>query len=357
MKPLCAAPWINMHWRGKRDGSRVKGTWRTCCESMSQEYAVKYWHTPTMEEMWNHPTAVEIRETLAKGEWHPNCQTCKIREIRFGKSRRGSYNKLAEDLNLKYGELGMLDYRPSNLCNLKCRMCSSMHSSLLAEENNEKEYIFDKRKPKDGMIDVVDWSKLKRVKLLGGEPMIMEETLDVLDKVEEHCLLTITTNAYVISKVIEEKLLNCKAQVEFNLSIDGIKDTYNYIRVNSNWNKVEKNVLRLRDYGKFKMRIIPVGMIWNAFGLEETYEWAEANEISTTSQMHWVGQKWNRMGLMLPEHKSQLIGISDDIDTFINENLPNRDELLHTWKNETLKHDQKRGTDIRKLDERFSAYL
>ena len=356
MKPLCAAPWINMHWKGNRNGRSKVGTWRTCCESMSQEYSVDYYHVPTLEEMWNHPTAVEIRETLSKGEWHPNCNACKQKEKKFGHSGRQEYNRLADSLDLKFGELSMLDYRPSNLCNLKCRMCNSYHSSLLAEEENNSIYEFDKRSLKDGMIDVVDWSKLKSVKLLGGEPMIMEETLDVLDRVSEDCILTITTNAFNITKIIEKKLLESKFRIHINLSIDGVGDTYNYIRVNSDWNKVEKNVLRLRDHNKFEMSMNPVGMMWNAFGLEDTLDWAKRHGI-ISKNMHWVGERWNRIGLMKTEHKQDLIGVSDALDNFIKETLFDREALLETWKMNTLAKDKQRGTDITHLDKRFKEYL
>ena len=312
---------------------------------MSQDYIWKG-KDATFEEIWNNPVAEEIRETLSKGEWHPNCLICKEREEKFGKSGRQEYNELEGEL----GTLSYLDYRPSNLCNLKCRMCNGFHSSLLAmEEEKNFKYIFDKGSEKDEL--PVDWSKLKRIKLLGGEPMIMEETLDVLEKVSEDCELLITTNAYKISPDIEKALLKTKARVRFNLSVDGIGKTYEYIRVGSDWKRVEENILRLRSLG-FSMSLNPVGMMWNAFGLNDLFEWCETHGIPQ-NHLHWVGESWNRLGLLSDEHKEQIA--HPKLDPLLKEKLP--ETLVTKWKEETNRLDLLRGTNIVELDDRFVDYL
>ncbi len=36
-----------------------------------------------------------------------------------------------------------MDYRPSNLCNLKCRMCDPVNSSLIVKENIQNDLKLD----------------------------------------------------------------------------------------------------------------------------------------------------------------------------------------------------------------------
>ena len=344
---LCKAPFIGMYWRGNRTNDKTyMGTWRSCCESMSNKYAWKAPNNSTFEEIYNNPIATEIRDAMEKDLWHPNCLVCKEKEDKFGESPRKQYNQIPNNDFIK------LDYRPSNLCNLKCRMCNGLHSSLLATEEGSIKYLFDKKSKKDEL--PVDWSKLKEVKLLGGEPMIMEETIDVLEKLTEECQLVLTTNAYKISKDIEKSLINAKCKVHINLSIDGIKDTYNYIRVNSHWETVEENIIRLNSYGKFELSVNPVGMIWNAFVLNDLFQWCDNNQIHF-GNVHWVGEKWNRIGLLSNEHKEQIK--HPKINHLLNENFHNREELLTLWRNETNRLDKLRNTDIVDLDDRYVDYL
>lgn len=342
MRPLCIAPFNGFFWRGNRNNS--EGIWRSCCETRSKRFEWKAPKGSTLEQIRNNPVATEIKETLAKGEWHPNCLSCKEREEKFGFSERLNYNK-----NTELSEMVWLDYRPSNLCNLKCRMCRSEHSSLLAAEEGKEVYFFDKTTEKDSLVDLVDWSKLKKVKLLGGEPMVMEETLEVIERAKGE--LHITTNAFVVSKEIEEAMKRSKAKIQLNISIDAIGETYEYIRVNSKWDRVEENVLRLKEH--FKVKVSPVAMIWNAFALKDLFDWMDKHNIEGNT--HWVGERWNRLGLLTDEHKEQIR--HPKIEHFLNEQFGDREFLLEKWRSETNRLDALRGTDIINLDERFKDYL
>lgn len=344
---LCKAPSIGMYWRGNRSyDDSYMGTWRSCCESMNQDYTWKAPNGSTFEDIYNNPIATEIRDAMSKDLWHPNCLVCKEKEDKFGYSPRQKYNEMP------YEDFAILDYRPSNLCNLKCRMCNGLHSSLLALEEGADKHLFDKRSKKDEV--PVDWSKLKTVKFLGGEPMVMEETVGVLEKLSEDCQLILTTNAYKLSKDVEQALLKTKCKVQINLSIDGTKDTYNYIRVGSDWDLVEDNILRLKSYNKFSMSLNPVAMMWNVFGLQDLFDWCDKHEIRQKN-LHWVGEKWNRIGLLTDEHKEEVS--HPKLDKFLSESFYNRTELLSKWKEETNKKDILRKTDIVDLDERYLDYL
>lgn len=347
MKPLCKAPFIGMYWRGNRTSDKsYMGQWRSCCESMTSKYTYNAPVGSTFEEIYNNPIATEIRDSLSKGLWHPNCMSCKERERQFGRSAREQYN------NLPYEEFAILDYRPSNLCNLKCRMCNGMHSSLLATEEGATHYFYDKKSQKHDL--PVDWSKIKKIKILGGEPMVMEETIDVLNRLSEDCLVQVTTNAYKLSHEVEKALLETKSRVQINLSIDGVGDTYNYIRIGSNWNQVEENVIKLLSYNKFEMSVNPVAMMWNVFGLNDLFDWCLKHNIRQNN-LHWVGESWNRINLLTDKHKEQVY--HPKIAKFLNETVYNKDKLLIKWREVTNTKDLLRGTDITDLDERYVDYL
>ena len=59
---------------------------------------------------------------------------------------------------------------------MKCGMCTSSDSSLIAKERGETVYQFNSKNVYD-----LDLSKLKRIKILGGEPSIQPQVYEFLN--------------------------------------------------------------------------------------------------------------------------------------------------------------------------------
>lgn len=205
----------------------------------------------------------KIRERMLNNEKLAICNKCWDAEAASGKSMRTNLNAEYTDRVLA-GEMPQeeilaptLDYLEigfSSHCNLACRMCGPRLSSKwaaierqynLAPNPNEvcKEPDFD--------IDSfdVDLSKLKSIKIIGGEPLLAKEhdqfiqrlleTHDSLDQLE----ITYHTNGTILpSKKILEFWKKIK-QVTVSVSVDGVGELNNYLRPGQlKWDTIDRNV-------------------------------------------------------------------------------------------------------------------
>jgi sulfatase maturation enzyme AslB (radical SAM superfamily) len=192
-----------------------------------------------------------------------------------------------------------LDYRPSNLCNLKCRTCKPSDSSKIEAEfamNKNLSNLFDETKGNDSEIyntsvqkqpyDILEYEfpHLKRVVLLGGEPSIMPEAHEFLNtlvetkKNKDINLMRFYTNATNTN----EKWLSLISQ--FNtlavFSLDGAGKSYDYARTGASWEEVEKNFhiikSKVSDYKIWvvcSIMILPDVENWIDWFLDKNVTW------------------------------------------------------------------------------------
>lgn len=239
--PFCHAPWTTVSYGGIFGG----GGTAPCCEWKGSRFkgAVKDYDTSEYLEniktsMLNHDMEM-INET---------CFECITSEKHGSKSAR---NYIERDLNSKrytVGVLNKLDYRPDNLCNLKCRMCS-MHSSSLIEE----EFVANGWSPitQRDTTDVMDFdlSNLKTLAILGGEPTVNKKLFPILDflidkGLNETTRLQYTTNCTSINKPWMSRVEKFK-DIHVNLSVDAAGKAYEYIRTGAEWKKVKNNIPKI----------------------------------------------------------------------------------------------------------------
>jgi MoaA/NifB/PqqE/SkfB family radical SAM enzyme len=132
-------------------------------------------------------------------------------------------------------QLNAIDVRWSNLCNFACVYCSPEYSSKWAQELKQtpitptteqtqqfKQYIFD------------NVENLKHVYLAGGEPLLMKENLELLDRLSPDVNLRINTNLSKVDTEIFEKICSFK-NVHWTVSVESIEQEFEYIRYGSKW--------------------------------------------------------------------------------------------------------------------------
>jgi sulfatase maturation enzyme AslB (radical SAM superfamily) len=253
------------------------------------------------------PEFVEVRRKMLAGEFNEKCQLCyHEQESGFTSTRVHESMDWGVKLNikslddLKKFELPVFyEVRPSNKCNLQCRMCSP-HNSDLIDKEYKKINILPSEIPPDrkriwGSYDHIDIENLlpeSRIYFTGGEPTIIPEFYAFLEK----CIdlgrtdldITFNTNAQKISdKLIN--LLNKFENVNFSVSIDGYGKVNDYIRWGSNWEKIVDNLHRIKDAGFFvSLEAIP--SIWNITNLHLLYEFADVEFPTSTmflQQTYW----------------------------------------------------------------------
>ena len=273
-----------------------------------------------MSEVFNNPLAQEIRQRMLEGEYHATCSECSEREQLGLHSDRDMYDDWHREAE-KHTDLAPLDtvmpepiwadIRPSNLCNLKCRMCFPDNSTEIAREEAGMKYEDRPNRNTDQELAVLSQRKhyklpeLNRVinlKLLGGEPTVQQEVFEILENTEYHenSLLSITTNA---SNVTQYKrimpLVKKFAQVKWGISIDGYRAGYEYIRTPGRWDSFNEAVEYLSNThaGRINTMISFNYCIqmWNYSNTPETLQYCEAIGQSIKERL-WAGGSDIRYG-------------------------------------------------------------
>jgi hypothetical protein len=217
-----------------------------------------------IEKIVNWQTDAEykkIRDKMLAGDLMPDrCSDCYDREnegqestrqfetlewaMRVGADSPEDFSKIESPL---YYEI-----RPNNLCNVLCRTCDSAHSHLIEKEWKTIGIPIIEDRFDATPIDKIDFSSAKRIYWGGGEPTVMPEFYDFLEKcsIMGHTKfeLEIGTNGMKVS----DKLLSLLEKfdhVNFAFSFDGYQQVNDYIRWGTKFDTVVKNGHKVLDNG------------------------------------------------------------------------------------------------------------
>lgn len=269
---------------------------KPCCrfspvEKIVRNASEQFKRGKSIRSIFNNNDYKALREKMLHGDLIEGCYKCYLEENSGGSSiRQGSYNDFSYLLSPKYkAVLKFLEIGFSNICNLKCRTCSSTLSTAWFEDEVLIKNRFDDRVVKKKQKEKVniffkdeDLINLRHVKFVGGEPMLNEEFLYFLEKliqlkVNNNCILELFTNAsYFPNKKIVDNLTLFKG-VRIHLSVDGYGSKNDYIRHPSKWSNVDDVVgrwLKIRDNNcNISIQLEITVSIYNVIYLEELLDW------------------------------------------------------------------------------------
>jgi organic radical activating enzyme len=205
---------------------------------------------------FNNPVFKEIRTALEQGEYPKYCNTCKVAEENKSLSHRKKLNYYLDHCSNKSepGKLKYLDIAFSNTCNLTCAMCSNKYSSKWNElTKNAPEEILKITNQTRNHTNTLSYSDideildnsadLERIIIKGGEPLYDKKTLYYLENLEK-INSTVELNIITNFTVYNEKLISKFPNLNLTLSIDGINDTYEYIR-GGNFDVIKENFIKV----------------------------------------------------------------------------------------------------------------
>ena len=205
---LCMAPWTHTYLSPQTER-------RMCCASREpaqnfEQYidtaaGTGVYKPTTLEQHWNSDHMRSVRQRMMAGETLPECDVCNSKLLNTD-VYRSYFNRL---FGHKYQEVMAAtdatgyttakpvswDYRFSNLCNFKCRMCGDMLSSSWESEQRQHDMI-DWHNPKntwmrpevrreisdfqDTQIEAefaaaVEEHRVEEIYWVGGEPLMYEQ--------------------------------------------------------------------------------------------------------------------------------------------------------------------------------------
>ena len=269
---FCIMPWTHLHtW--------PNGNVYPCCLADSNS-PIGNLKQNTLEEIWNSEDLKKIRTELINGEKPKVCSRCFMHEDMGTTSFRESSNNqwahhiekavetTSEDGTDSNFKLNYWDFRFSNVCNLKCRMCGPELSSSWYEDqigmfgtsSTPKALIHCNDLAKEDIMIQVDRfiNDVEEIYFAGGEPFIMEEHYIILEKLikagNTKCRIRYNTNftslkfkKWDLIKLWKPFVKDNKDNVRVFASLDGIGEVAEYARKNTKWSAVEDNIKRLHE--------------------------------------------------------------------------------------------------------------
>lgn len=187
----------------------------------------------------------EYRQLASAVTWPAGCVSCQQQEQQNQTSYRQHANNALADITGKRFEIF-----PSNICNLKCVMCSPSSSSALAQEQHAVGLTSDRYLKEfdtsDEVIEILNQaSNVESISLIGGEFFLSKGNLRILDFAIEHSIpVRAVTNASIILPGHVSKLQQLK-DLELQISCDGIFQHYEFMRYPAKWDSFLSNTKKL----------------------------------------------------------------------------------------------------------------
>ena len=351
-KPFCYAPWMSLQYGSLLQG----GGFSPCCESQWRAYNGSFDEYSKSDELNRFKAAMITHNTTFI---ESVCEQCINLEKVSGSSTRTNLIKKVEHENVSYEKIHVVDYRPTNICNLKCRMCFPSNSSMIAKErgitidNNNVDDIYS-----------VDFENVKIINLVGGEPSIDEHTDKFLQWLitnkNRDLRLSITTNATNTNSRWIDKLKEFK-EVIVNVSIDGTEKTYEYIRTNAHWESVRNNIDIYKSLFETKFQI--TGSMYNMPNIEDWLPWF------LDSNMWWdlypvEGHKQLSLAALPDDIREEKIAYlqslnNEKLESVINQFANSKfDPVVHKrFVDYTNKLDETRNTNIRTVSSVYERIM
>ena len=312
MKYLCTAPWTHTY-------VSPQGERRLCCASREEAKFTKQYldsgggstnfNPVSLEEHWNSDYMKDIRKRMLAGEAIPQCVVCNENVLNLHTYRKYFTETLfphkIQDILDSTDETGhttmipiSYDYRLSNLCNFKCRMCGDQLSSSWESENKIHTTPTDawlqpntRRKISNFQVEVleeelqaaVDQSVIEEIYWVGGEPLMWERHWTIMQQLvdtgqSKDVVVRYNTN---LSRTKYKNydlynMLDNFKNVNICASIDAIGDIGEYVRTGLKWPEFLQNfydgMFLLDKYGHdaivFDVTLTTPGL----FGLKDMFD-------------------------------------------------------------------------------------
>jgi len=179
-------------------------------------------------------------------------------------------------------DLQTIDVRWTNLCNFACVYCGPEFSSRWSAElgvslptptpdqqQQFKDYILSNA------------HQLRHVYLAGGEPLLMRENLELLDRLDPNTAIRVNTNLSRTDTQVFERICEF-SNVHWTVSVESMGPEFEYIRYGGQWKDFVANLQRIHALG----HKITFNMIWfllNPFSIFDCIDWLQAQGFHANS--------------------------------------------------------------------------
>lgn len=244
-----------------------------------------------------------------------------------------------DDFKMRY-----VDFRFSNVCNFKCRMCGPAYSSSWPDKHIHGTPRLvkpsDNANALEKLLEHIDY--IEDIYFAGGEPLMMDEHYIVLEELirrgRTNVHLRYSTNA---SKLMHRGTSVLDLWKRFDsirvvASIDHYGERAEYIRTGTNWAVVEDNLKKIQQLPNIYFSINNTVTVYNYLTLNKFYEYmfdaGVLNKETVTGRVshHLCYGPPHTIPMILPKHLKEIgainnstlpVDISSHIDTVNKEDI------------------------------------
>lgn len=262
------------------------GKYKFCCISKDNtQYNIA---DMTVEEYKNTSEVIQAKQDLLDKNYHEFCESCKIKEELGMISKRylSTNAKGIEAIKLRKTWIDPgkgvthFDLALGNACNLKCISCWPRSSSSIMKESIEHEgnkiHYLDITPEINNWITEENLNKIlnhevKRIEITGGEPMMVKHLVYLLKKLDSTVEIELTTNGTIWNPAVIKELKRF-TNLSILVSLDVIGEKAKYVRTGSDWNVIENNIRKYRQFADVKINCLQ--SVLSAPYYTELKEWA-----------------------------------------------------------------------------------
>ena len=350
-----------------------------------------------------------LRKTMLAGKWDTHgCMNCLQKEQNGYKSQRINwlsnsmrYDRLGNpepytDPKLLGNKITHLFVNFSNLCNFKCRMCSSNFSNSLIPENRHMTPLFpetyrqvhgSREKNFNNINEYLEdnpevLKDIRSIWMTGGEPFMTEDPYKLMKLIEKHgqpekINMTITTNG---SKIDFDRLdeFSKLKRLSIDISIDATGPLFEYMRSNGvfTWDEMEEACNKLAEYKKvnYKWFGVQINASYQMFNYNNMYDFIKfISSYDVDSNIRLLTfPRHLRVGNLPEKYKKEALDMCDRIEeTFDNDKhrrlIPMLDDLrkaikvdekyLQTFIDVVKEQDKFRGKYLHEYNESLAEII
>lgn len=289
------------------------GRGRPCCKyrigDSTWQNSVPKLPDVNIGDLWEQVDVQKLRSQFLNNERPSGCKACwdeedaGILSMRLQRERGGKespHSTFFDYIPTLYPKT--LDFKLSNLCNLKCRICTPFLSSQWIKEatdlkiidihtkelhiaNSKEKFSAD---PANQEILKLWSSNIHYLEFYGGEPLMQQEHNDILGIVKEfgdtsQIGLYYNTNSTICNEDLFKVWANFK-EVIINFSIDDLDKRFEYQRKNAKWIETLSIIENYKELSKkynvnMVFRIYTTVGILNVFYLKEFFEYINSFDM------------------------------------------------------------------------------
>jgi radical SAM protein with 4Fe4S-binding SPASM domain len=282
---FCSAPWttLNIDQRG-----HVLPCLNSMGWSNGQEHSMGNIKQTDIQSILSGTVLTNIKHTIAQGQWHDFCSTCRNNEQTSGSSARTSGLAVTTDTvkdlidsDINGFCLTDLTVNWTNLCNLTCTYCNPSTSTAWQQVLHMP--IQQVRNQSQDLIELARLNRgtLKGLTLGGGEPLLQRGLLEFLKQLDpEQVRVLITTNLAVdLTKNTVYQELRTWPRVTWMVSFDNADpDKFEYVRRGAEWPEFVANIDSMLTEDQHVVAH-PAYSVYSAFDLDSYYEFCTGRNL------------------------------------------------------------------------------